>query len=168
MQPAKVSITQLLADGHSFYVPFYQRAYVWPENLWNRFIRDMEYISKTDEEYFIGSVILKKLGANGIETARWAVVDGQQRLTTLSLIMIAIARTYMQMGEEGTKIANAMIQVLNPTINTGSGTVGKLPIIISQDAKNTISELVEQNVSIARSAWDSYETSWDFKRNPRV
>ena len=71
-------------------------------------------------------------------------------------------------GFLNTKIANAMIQVLNPTINTGSGTVGKLPIIISQDAKNTISELVEQNVSIARSAWDSYETSWDFKRNPLV
>ena len=91
MQPAKVSTTQLLADGHSFYVPFYQRAYVWPENLWNRFIRDMEYISKTDEEYFIGSVILKKLGANGIETARWAVVDGQQRLTTLAIFYKVIS-----------------------------------------------------------------------------
>ncbi len=85
MQPAKVSITQLLADGHTFYVPFYQRAYVWTEKLWSRFIRDMEYISKTPEEYFIGSVILKKLGASGIETARWAVVDGQQRLTTLAI-----------------------------------------------------------------------------------
>ena len=85
MQPAKVSITQLLADGHTFYVPFYQRAYVWTEKLWSRFIRDMEYISKTDEEYFIGSVILKKLGPDGIETARWSVVDGQQRLTTLAI-----------------------------------------------------------------------------------
>lgn len=85
MNPQKVSITQLLADGHTFYVPFYQRAYVWTEKLWSRFIRDMEYISKTDEEYFIGSVILKKLGAEGVETAKWSIVDGQQRLTTLAL-----------------------------------------------------------------------------------
>lgn len=85
MQPSKVSITQLFAAGHSFYVPFYQRAYVWTEKLWSRFLHDMEYISKTEEEYFIGSVILKKLGANGIETARWSVVDGQQRLTTLAI-----------------------------------------------------------------------------------
>lgn len=91
MQPSKVSITQLLADGHTFYVPFYQRAYVWTEKLWSRFIRDMEYISKTDEEYFIGSVILKKLGANGIETARWSVVDGQQRLTTLAIFYKVIS-----------------------------------------------------------------------------
>ena len=85
MQPAKVSITQLLADRHTFYVPFYQRAYVWTDKLWSRFIRDMEYISKTGEEYFIDSIILKKLGAKGIETARWSVVDGQQRLTTLAI-----------------------------------------------------------------------------------
>lgn len=91
MQPSKVSIPQLLADGHTFYVPFYQRAYVWTEKLWSRFIRDMEYISKTDEEYFIGSVILKKLGADGIETARWAVVDGQQRLTTLAIFYKVIS-----------------------------------------------------------------------------
>ena len=91
MQPSKVSIPQLLADGHTFYVPFYQRAYVWTEKLWSRFIRDMEYISKTDEEYFIGSVILKKLGASGIETARWAVVDGQQRLTTLAVFYKVIS-----------------------------------------------------------------------------
>lgn len=91
MQPNKVSIPQLLADGTGFYVPFYQRAYVWKEKLWDRFIRDMEYISKTDEEYFIGSVILKKMGANGIETARWSVVDGQQRLTTLAIFYKVIS-----------------------------------------------------------------------------
>lgn len=91
MQPSKVSITQLLADGHTFYVPFYQRAYVWDEKLWRRFIRDMEYISKTEEEYFIGSVILKKLGSSGIETAKWGIVDGQQRLTTLAIFYKVIS-----------------------------------------------------------------------------
>lgn len=85
MQPNKVDITQLLAFGHSFYIPFYQRAYVWTEKLWSRFIRDMEYISKTEEEYFIGSVILKKLGSEGQESSKWSVVDGQQRLTTLAI-----------------------------------------------------------------------------------
>ena len=91
MQPSKVSITQLFAADHSFYVPFYQRAYVWTEKLWSRFLHDMEYISKTDEEYFIGSVILKKLGANGVEAARWSVVDGQQRLTTLAIFYKALS-----------------------------------------------------------------------------
>ena len=85
MQPAKANIPQLLPDEFRFCIPFYQRAYVWTEKLWMRFIRDMEYISKTPEEYFIGSVILKKLNTEGNEASRWSIVDGQQRLTTLAI-----------------------------------------------------------------------------------
>ena len=42
MEPKRLDICQLFAEGHSFSVPFFQRAYVWNEKLWNRFIRDME------------------------------------------------------------------------------------------------------------------------------
>lgn len=85
MVPAKVQIPSLLPNESVFVIPFYQRAYVWTEKYWQRFLRDMEYITKTPEEYFIGSVILKKLGLVGRETARWSIVDGQQRLTTLAV-----------------------------------------------------------------------------------
>ena len=92
MDPKKVNITQLIADGHVFYVPFYQRAYVWPEKLWNRFIKDMEYISKMDEDYFIGSVILKKKDDEKSSLFNnWDVVDGQQRLTTLAIFYKVIS-----------------------------------------------------------------------------
>jgi uncharacterized protein with ParB-like and HNH nuclease domain len=91
MQPQKVSITQLMADGIAYYVPFYQRAYVWKRELWDRFIKDMEYISSTEEEYFIGSAILKKREAKGIETQSWTIVDGQQRMTTLAIFYKVIS-----------------------------------------------------------------------------
>ena len=54
MTPSKEKITKVLSDGRVFYIPFYQRAYVWDEKMWRRFIRDMEYISHSDEEYFFG------------------------------------------------------------------------------------------------------------------
>lgn len=85
MNPQKEDTTQLLADGHTFNIPFYQRAYVWNEKLWSRFLRDMEYVSNTKEDYFIGSVILKKVSKEDEEVTRWSVVDGQQRLTTLAI-----------------------------------------------------------------------------------
>lgn len=81
MTPEKLDIDKLFADGHIFYVPFYQRAYVWNEQLWNRFLHDMEYISCHEEEYFMGSVILKKIN----DQRNWSIVDGQQRLTTLAI-----------------------------------------------------------------------------------
>jgi uncharacterized protein with ParB-like and HNH nuclease domain len=87
MTPSKQKITTLLADGRVFYIPFYQRAYVWNEKMWFRFIKDMEYISKNAEEYFFGSIILKDMGNEGEEWDRQIVIDGQQRLTTFALFM---------------------------------------------------------------------------------
>lgn len=71
-------------------------------------------------------------------------------------------------GFLNTKIANEMIKVLNPTINTGSGTVGKLPVIIDEDSIETITQYVKRNVEIAKAVWDSNETSWEFKKHPLV
>ena len=90
MQPTKATIDQLLAPGTAMYVPFYQRAYVWKKPLWQRFIRDMEYISCTDEEYFIGSTILKKREPKDSETMSWSIVDGQQRITTFAIFFKVI------------------------------------------------------------------------------
>ena len=87
MNPQKEKLTGVLVDGRVFYVPFYQRAYVWNVKLWKRFIKDMEYVTVTPEEYFLGSIILKDKGAEGIETDRQEVIDGQQRLTTIAIFM---------------------------------------------------------------------------------
>lgn len=84
MEPKRLDIAQLFAEGYSFYVPFYQRAYVWGPKLWNRFIRDMEYISCHDEEYFMGSIILKNKNVED-KGKELSIVDGQQRVTTLAI-----------------------------------------------------------------------------------
>lgn len=68
-------------------IPYYQRAYVWTEPQWKRFLEDMEYVSKTKKAYFIGSIILKQmltLSCAEIGDLR-EVIDGQQRLTTLAV-----------------------------------------------------------------------------------
>lgn len=55
---------------------------------------------------------------------------------------------------------------LNPTLNFQSGEVAKFPIISRNEEK--AGTIVEDNVHISVSDYDSYETSWDFKRNPLV
>lgn len=85
MNATKEKISKVFMDGRVFYIPFYQRAYVWTEKLWERFRDDMEYISSHQEEYFFGSIILKDLGETEDETDRQEVVDGQQRITTMAI-----------------------------------------------------------------------------------
>lgn len=60
------------------------------------------------------------------------------------------------------KIVNKLLLVLSPTLDYHEGPIGSLPYLTS----GSISEnLVEQQISISKSEWDSRELSWDFKRN---
>ncbi len=57
-------------------------------------------------------------------------------------------------------------QYKNPTINTGSGTVGKLPIRFVQSRVGEVYQLVSECIDCSRKDWDSFETSWDFSHHP--
>ena len=72
-----------------YHVPKYQREYTWGKWDWERLLQD---IDENDPGYFMGSLICVSDGdsiAPGQEFI-YEVVDGQQRLTTLSLLMMAI------------------------------------------------------------------------------
>lgn len=85
MDAGKRSLDQILTGSTLLEVPFYQRGYVWGKDQWERLIEDMEFISSTDRSYFIGSIILKQQWVNSGSAQRRTIIDGQQRLTTLSI-----------------------------------------------------------------------------------
>lgn len=65
-------------------------------------------------------------------------------------------------------IAYKMLNMVNPTINYQGGNVGQLPILKADMYVNTVDKLTQWCVDNAKQDWDSYEPSWDFKRNPLV
>ena len=65
-------------------------------------------------------------------------------------------------------IAADVLSMLNPTLNMQARDSKALPMLISAEYKPAINSLVDSNVSISKNDWDSFETSWDFKRNPLV
>lgn len=70
-------------------IPFFQRAYVWGEEQWTRLLEDVENVCSRREPYFMGSVILKQqsTSSTGEHGDVRTVVDGQQRLTSLSILL---------------------------------------------------------------------------------
>ena len=58
--------------------------------------------------------------------------------------------------------------VLNPTLHFKLNDYAKIPLIIDESYDMLILDNVNQCVTKAKDDWDSYETSWDFKRNPLV
>lgn len=63
--------------------------------------------------------------------------------------------------------ANFILRVVNPTINVQAIDISQMPLII-KDSKEKIINLATKCISISRTDWDSFETSWDFKRHPLV
>lgn len=67
------------------------------------------------------------------------------------------------------KIAYSMLKVLSPTVGFDVGYIGSIPY---RTPKENSAEIVEnyykKNVDFAKKDWDSFETSWDFKRHPLV
>lgn len=65
-------------------------------------------------------------------------------------------------------VTQNFLQVLSPTLDYSVGAVGRLPYKFDRNYVDFIDEKVEQNISLSQSDWDSFETSWDFKRHPLV
>jgi uncharacterized protein with ParB-like and HNH nuclease domain len=87
MQASKSTINDIFNQNKVLEIPFFQRSYVWNDDQWERFLEDMEMVSETNKPYFLGSVILKQQPTQSNQSVgdRRTVIDGQQRLTTLSI-----------------------------------------------------------------------------------
>lgn len=65
-------------------------------------------------------------------------------------------------------VSNKFIGVINQTLNFNAGDIEKLPLSFSEKAMPDVLTLSDNNISLSKSDWDSYETSWDFKKNPLI
>lgn len=90
MKAGEILISGIFNGSRLLEVPFYQRAYVWQEEQWERLLEDLKYVTSIRKQYFMGSIILK----NGRTLNTWekyseckVIIDGQQRMTTLLIFM---------------------------------------------------------------------------------
>lgn len=94
MKVSKTRLYQLLDGAKQFSVPVYQRPYTWNEEQCEQIWRDAVGAAegRSDRGHFIGSIVCIDSGANSPSGVQeYQVVDGQQRLTTISLMLLAIA-----------------------------------------------------------------------------
>ena len=89
MDAGKRTINEIFNGSKILEVPFFQRAYVWKETNWERFLEDIEDVCASRAPYFMGSLILKQQmtkSDSAVGDVR-LVIDGQQRLTTVSILL---------------------------------------------------------------------------------
>ena len=67
-----------------------------------------------------------------------------------------------------TKIIDRIVKIISPTINTQPGDVAKVPIVFNKEEKDQVDALSSDNILLAKTDWDSFENSWNFKRHPLI
>ncbi len=130
------TIRQVFSDGGyiQYLLPHFQREYTWGGTDWNTLLEDVytiyhEYAYKADgadrnqPEHFIGSLVRI---SNGVKysISSFTLVDGQQRLTTISLILCALCAI---VREHDSKMANRIARMLINSDVEGLGRYKLLP-----------------------------------------
>lgn len=78
------------------------------------------------------------------------------------------SKLWYLLGLLNSSVVTLILKTMNPTINTKVGDIAAIPVVQDNDFKCKIDEIVNKNISISKSDWDSYETSWDFKKHPLI
>ena len=142
MEPRNYTITDVFDGSLIYVVPRYQRLYVWnEEDQWAPMWEDMIEIAKNlcnhamkqesnaferQESHFFGTLVLKLSGYTPDEAKKWRVIDGQQRLTTLQLMMSAVAD---ELNERGlTKQAGPIMRLTSNSPHTNPFSADNLKI----------------------------------------
>jgi len=73
---------------------------------------------------------------------------------------------YYMTGFLCSKLSFEYMKIQNPTLNFQVGNVATLPIIVSENDRPHIEDLVQNCITISKNDWDSFETSWDFTMHP--
>ena len=99
-------------------IPRYQREYTWGKWQWDTLFEDL---IENDKNYFLGSIICINQTKDSLETRALELVDGQQRMTTLSIFMAAVYTHYCNIAFEVTdELIGARLNLKNKLILKGA------------------------------------------------
>ena len=83
-----------------FRIPVYQRNYDWSESNCNRLLDDIYGIIQSGDKHFLGTIVFMAAKSGGFALREYIIIDGQQRLTTLMLILKALSVVAESVGDD--------------------------------------------------------------------
>lgn len=91
VQPEMLNVSDVF-NNVEYVVPIYQRNYAWEKDQIEQMLQDVDDIDASkNDSYYLGSLIVNQSTPN-----RFDVIDGQQRLTTLYLMMFSLDKMYVE------------------------------------------------------------------------
>lgn len=143
MKAQDLQFTQLLEGSKQFIIPIFQRTYSWErshcQQLWNDIVR----VGRSPDlsSHFIGSAVY--IPETNVDAAipRWLVIDGQQRITTMTLLLIAFKRR-LEKDDVDDPVSAAQVDDLYLRNRYGKGEAAYRMLLTRTD-KATLMQLVD-------------------------
>ena len=103
MKAGEIVFQKLLDGKIQYVVPLYQRTYSWEERQWEQLWEDLLEVYSLPEprNHFIGSIVTQQIPMSPESVVRYTLIDGQQRMTTLLILLSVIERRAAQHSVQG-------------------------------------------------------------------
>lgn len=163
MKAVETKLADFLKKSPQFVIPIYQRTYSWSEKeclqLWEDILRTGSNDAIT--AHFVGSIVYVEKGLYSVSSqSPLLVIDGQQRLTTVTLLIEAVARALGDdepiEGYSAKKLRNYFL--LNP-LEEGEK---KYKLILSQTDKTSLTALLDQSPELPKDFSVRIKANFDF------
>lgn len=105
IKPELCSFKSFFKSTPRLMIPRFQREYSWEESNYKQYLDDMYHclsIENNDlktSDYFLGNMLFVPQNINDPNNSIWDVIDGQQRLTTITILLSALAKTFAKNKE---------------------------------------------------------------------
>ena len=144
MKASETKLLRLLEGNKQFKIPIYQRTYSWNTKHCNQLWEDIKQTTGDPDNsgHFVGSVVYIESGlyqATGV--SELLVIDGQQRLTTVSLLLAALAE-HVDDPEVDSKVTSKRIRN-NYLLNSLEEDDALFKLLLTQNDKDTLQRLVQ-------------------------
>lgn len=147
MQAGETTLNKLLNTSRQFIVPIFQRNYSWQksqyEQLWFDILRASKF--KEKQNHFIGSIVYIDMGTPAGRPQQLLLIDGQQRLTTISILLCAI-KDYVQKFNLETKLIN-LAKIKNQFLyNSDEIDEDRYKLLLNVQDKETYIKLIDNTI----------------------
>ena len=104
MKASETSFRNLLEGGKQFQIPLFQRPYSWKKTDWETLWEDLMrlYNDEIEGSHFLGSIVTQAIFGTADGISPFLVIDGQQRLITLTIILLSLRHSLKQENNEQT------------------------------------------------------------------
>ena len=157
-------LIEFLRDKQQFVVPIYQRTYSWRIAECKRLLNDIKNVATNDsiKNHFIGSIVRVKEKYDDKEISTQAIIDGQQRLTTCTLLLAAITNYIAESNEARAEELRDFY-----LINSYGKDDLKYKLILTRNDKSSLISIIEKHSNQELSS-SKIKSNFEFFQNEIV